>query len=123
MELELKHLAGYLPYGLYFMYDAEPSEYLMLGLTDKAIKLDEVTESLTPAWVGYNDYFKPILRPLSDLTAGYFSAWFVSEKRFHKQLANGDLPYIIINELYEDHFDVHNLIENGLAININELNK
>ena len=121
MKLELKHLVGYLPYGLKVKFINGDIDDIEGIINFKELKVFYKSK--------YGDYFstdlpfKPILRPLSDLTASHFSAWFVSEKRFHKQLANGDLPYIIINELYEDHFDVHNLIENDLAININELNK
>ena len=162
MELQLKHLVGYLPYGLKVCYEGilngkelseyeklEPKEYTtipskkwmewnrnrpkeILGKKTSEIKMIKFCKGWQTIHVGRKhgylktlgwDDIKPILRPLSDLTESYFNAWFVSEKRFYKQLENGDLPYIIINELYEEHFDVHNLIPNGLAININDLNK
>ena len=136
MKLELKHLAGYLPYGLVFRYDSEPSEYLMLGLTKESIKLDEATEDLKPCWVGYNDYYKPILRPLSDLGKKHIDyMWFellgIDNEIFDKlefiekcELYQIDfLPIIVYEYLLKNHFDVHNLIEKDLAININDLNK
>ena len=155
MKLELKHLAGYLPYGLVFMYDSEPSEYLMLGLTKESIKLDEATEDLKPCWVGYNDYYKPVLRPLSDLDKKIYTGegWFIPiQEIFHDYRKNlilrtsfvdGTLAELWLDypnrqgeyvqesvfttidlfKLYEWHFDIHNLIEKDLAININDLNK
>tara|TARA_R110000782_G_scaffold106389_1_gene194623 strand:+ start:77 stop:505 length:429 start_codon:yes stop_codon:yes gene_type:complete len=55
MKIELKHLAPYLPYGLrIFNKDNKGSYILSTGSIDRVIELPEI--------------FKPILRPLSDLT-------------------------------------------------------
>lgn len=91
---------------------------------------------------------KPILRPLSDLTEEiehngkkfiptelldsedypidfivdtqyeYMICWINSVKKDHHILF---LPWGLINQLVEWHFDIFNLIENNLAININTL--
>lgn len=59
--------------------------------------------------------FKPILRPLSDFY-----------DRPHYGMINKDddiqdLPYRFYQRLLDDHADVDNLIEKGLAINVNTL--
>ena len=129
MKLELKHLVGYLPYGLEMIsmnhFEGDEIPWVKWRLHSLSINRPD-NPNIDEWWneEGDNYYiesdFKPILKPLSDLTERHFNAWGISEKRFYKQLENGDLPYIVINELYEEHFDVHNLIENELAINIHE---
>ena len=66
MELELKHLAPYLPYGLKWKFDGEDLTHDVVGLdiTNRGVKL------VSP----YNDYGdceissgKPILLPMSSL--------------------------------------------------------
>lgn len=83
---------------------------------------------------------KPILMPLSDLTkehtwkgetAPYW--WFVSEEdspdynllmKFKEgELFPRELSYGLIDYLIENHFDIFGLIEKGLAIDINTLEK
>ena len=124
-KLELKHLAGYLPYGLVTNYGK------LIGIRN---------------WVGWCGTFKtdfgennipisvikPILRPLSDLTKEIE----VNGEKFvpQKKLTHLDLEWLInSNDLilktnYEDvlkllewHFDIHGLIEQGLAIDKNTL--
>ena len=121
MKLELKHLAGYLPYGLKVKFINGDIEEIEGFRNFKKSNVFYKAKYGNPCSTDLP--FKPILRPLSDLTQHAFSVWGISKKRFYKELKNGDLPYIILNELYEWHFDVHNLIPNGLAININDLNK
>jgi hypothetical protein len=134
MKLELKHLAGYLPYGLKikttFGWDT------MQTLNDYCVNIDFED-------VHYYDSlettdFKPILLPLSDLTKEidvngkkfvplYYNA-FREDKDFIIEFQNGFLhhnaiKYGIINKLLEWHFDIYGLIDAGLAIDINTLNK
>ena len=93
------------------------------------------------------DQIKLYRRPLSDLTKeievngekfvpyDYFyddpeNDWFDGNVWLNYMFeGNSDktdinyIPYYIIQKLYEWHFDIHNLIERGLAININTLEK
>ena len=149
MKLELKHLAPYLPYKLpiqitesfYNPYNKEP-----IQKKDNIVKLDCFAILLMQERL----MFKPILRPLSDLTKeievngerfvpvekmyeGKLSIWekdietygvfydYVMEMNEH------DLPeemtYNQIQILLEWHFDVFGLIDQGLAVDINTLNK
>ena len=116
MELELKHLVGYLPYGLKVQSTTG-------HITSISIEFDE-------AGIG-----KPILRPLSDLTKFCEDLGFVPIEKLAEieeivcvpysinffETSMKYLPYWIVEKLYEWHFDIHNLIENNLAIDINTL--
>jgi len=82
------------------------------------------------------EHIKPILRPLSDLTKEIEvngekfvpkdklflgdKSW-INFKSSIKKYALHCEPYWIIQKLYEWHFDVFGLIEEGLAIDINTL--
>lgn len=149
-KLELKHLAGYLPYGLkgnYNVSDVVP-EY-KYELRGKELRTDNIDFFL--------QYAKPILRPLSDLTKeievngekfvpidwlrkNINKCIHFSDNRFmdyddgkSKNILHYsfydvfsdtiDVEEIIefIQKLYEWHFDIHGLIEKGLAIDINTL--
>ena len=154
MELELKHLSAYLPYGLKLLYvdcyNAKRKATLS-GVTYSEI---ETTYSRKIkgckgdiiSFDGRNNIkdlkVKLILRPLSDLTKEiehngekfvpcYY--WDSENQKDpyceHLKLSAIDylhveyLQYFIIEKLLEWHFDVFNLIPNGLAIDINTLNK
>jgi hypothetical protein len=67
MELQLKHLANYLEHELMFFVDCNDGDTMtckLEGLTDHEIYLDGFDTTYTDN----DDYAKPILRPLSDLT-------------------------------------------------------
>ena len=119
MKLELKHLAGYLPYGLK-MYDQKTT-----GIRE--------LKGFTSKWKASSD-LKPILRPLSDLTKFCEVLGFVPIERLddlESDVCSYSLDYYInhtkrlpfyrVQKLLEWHFDIHNLIENNLAIDINTL--
>ncbi len=120
-KLELKQLAPYLPYGLKVTNGKEIAEITLRNADDLQFATD----------------FKPILRPLSDLdnenVDGYvYSDWLI-EKYQSSYVENqinsikedirwiNHCEYVIINDLIEWHFDVFNLIPQGLAIDINTL--
>lgn len=78
---------------------------------------------------------KPILRPLSDLTKEIevdgekfvpfdelksYSFELNKDRKWSKVVLE-DMPYSEVLKLYSWHFDIHNLINRGLAIDINEL--
>lgn len=121
MQLELKHISPYLPYGLKGVYNKTPFD-------------GKYTKGLMTLSFDEFKYFlgncKPLLRPLSDLTKEieHNGEKFVpSEKLLDssmlqytddiRMLRHGD-----VEKLHEWHFDVFGLIENGLAIDINTLN-
>jgi len=86
-------------------------------------------------------YIKPLLYPLSDITkeidyngekitpynwiaenypnCGSFSDWFKEYQ--HIAIKDSLVEYCVVQKLLEWHFDVFNLIENGLAIDVNTL--
>lgn len=137
MELGLKHLAAYLPYNLKF-YD---------GINIHI--LDEENLSGVVCDIKHLSIIKPILRPLSDLTKEIehngekfvpiehievvmLGQWSDSCEDYVDaildDLSNVDVlinkcPYDILQLLLEWHFDVFSLIEKGLAIDINQINK
>lgn len=141
MELEIKHLAPYLPYDLKVTFEADEHEHTLVGLVNWS---DEIMV-LSP----FNDYgrsniknCKPILRPLSDLTKEimvngedfvpyeycvFVEAMLVNEYLEYLCEAKSDLsedrllPYSIVQLLFEWRFDVFGLIEKGLAVNINSV--
>lgn len=128
MKLELKHLAGYLPYGLKWSLQ-ELKTFEMQGITPTTLYTKEGT---VLNWEKHPDLPQalfPILRPLSDLTKEIEvnGEKFVPSKKlgftdenigdFHTSFA----PYFIIKLLLEWHFDIFSLIENGLAIDINTI--
>jgi len=133
MKLELKHLAGYLPYGLKTLTGWNNIEEI-IGFKDETyfIKGGNV--------YAYGDIqeCKPILRPLSDLTKEIevngqkfipieFNAFKHSKDdiiEFQNRFIHyKGMKFGIIERLLEWHFDIHGLIENGLAIDINTLQK
>lgn len=131
-KLELKHLAGYLPYEL---------KALCVRTKEvRTVTLLHFTYDLRT--VGHNhliyegvllEKHKPILRPLSYLTKeidvnrekfvpidrlemyGYYDRQCLE----YNQVKS--ISYNMIQYLYEWHFDIHGLIEKGLAIDINTL--
>lgn len=153
MKLELKHLSPYLPYKLGFMLsdigifniDSEyqkPNEaYEKLKLTNILIseRIEVELEHYNGWGIGFIELeeIKPILRPLSDLTKEIE----VNGEKFVPHIKLGGRPnlkdydieylsknidnisYGLVSKLIEWHFDVFGLIDKGLAIDINTLNK
>lgn len=128
MELELKHLAPYLPYGLkIWNIDMGVDFDLTIQEEDEGIDMESILYSQCN--------WKLILRPLSDLTkadlinAGfdYQIDWLTHERDSHVKFY-GSLEKFInktdfghVQYLISKHYDVFGLIEQGLAININDL--
>lgn len=125
MKLELKHISGYLPYGL----------KIKVGITSIATLTGGVTsaETIGIDYLLTNDAYKPILKPLSlkvireifrdldlahDVANGtiYFETSIrVTETHWY--------PKWLLDECYKRHVDISGLIKKGLAIDINTLNK
>lgn len=122
MNLELKHLAPYLPYGLKIKTRHEASE-LVRAWNEGITLYVNMKEGASFYNDIYPDEFKPILRPLSDLTPRYADAWGISSlKHLIRYIEKKDVPMHIYLELLEGHFDVFGLIDNDLAIDINTIN-
>ena len=129
-KLTIEHLAAYLPYRLHFTNGNEIVEMTIFNSHDCLI----------------SDDFKPILRPLSDLTTEieHNGEKFVPMKRLLKEVSDhypqdcynqdeqwiindgyraiGEMPHRKVQKLLEWHFDVFGLIDKGLAIDIKEVN-
>jgi len=136
MKLELKHLAGYLPYGLDFIrYEAMEIDRIGNQVIWSEGKYPFKTQ-LNAVTLNQFNYTtsKPILRPLSNLTkeielngekflpyvkSNYTLNCFNQMQRngFEKNIWSYELTQILL----EWHFDIYGLIESGLAIDINTL--
>jgi hypothetical protein len=138
-QLELKKIAGYLPYGLKFQssMDKPFDEFgkQPIWVLDGVSKMFGDYCLLTKE---NNDAYeitscKPILFPLSSLTEFREDLGFVPIEKLgygeEKDLAMTlmfdkdeliELPYRTIQKLYEWKIDIHNLIEKGLAIAVTE---
>lgn len=142
-KLTLKELAGYLPYGLKIRMNNTCNVYKVNGLK----RVDGMIKILLFQSIDlYTDECKPILRPLYDLTkeievngkkfvpcdilfsidsfdiiAGYNSKKYAEEFISSKNIMDICYDYVFWQKLQELHFDIHGLIERGLAININDL--
>ncbi len=107
MKLELKHLVSYLPYGL--MIENSIGRVVKLSVMDFSYHV--------------NKGFKPILRPLSDLELDEFKNKIFNREYIVCEGCDADLGYYEWCYLFERHFDVFGLIEKGLAIDKNTLEK
>ncbi len=126
-KLELKHIVGYLPYGLKMELLGFPFTQA-LGKHYRTLELD----------CGHDFRFylnenrvRPVLRPLSDLTKEIevngekfvptdILKWNTQNRSIDK-IYFETVSYSMIQKLYEWHFDIHGLIEKGLAIDVNTL--
>jgi len=142
MKLELKHLSCYLPYGLKMKRNGFIGELLTIKQPkeDSLVDYYEFQVSTSDWWENNVDDlnpYKPILRPLSDLTKEIEvnGETFVPIEEYDylrldeiSTLVGGcnAMKFIQARELellYEMHFDIYGLIEKGLAIDINTLNQ
>lgn len=139
--MELKHIVGYLPYGLNGIIKGK-----IVTLTSLHQNSLETRPSVHRFTYCEFNHFTPILRPLSDLTKeievngekfvpitlidDLFPDFYIeqgNEKELIIKYKNSNM-YVdifryaqIIEKLYEWYFDLHNLIEKGEAIDINQL--
>lgn len=148
-KLELKHLASYLPYELKWYHkrmDSEPTELLTMttvqleddGNIDIMFDDEWISDMISGIAVeGFDTWVKPLLRPMSDLEIGKNWIDKLQEECNHTIDYNNGcfsdaysdeftidwLPQICFEWLLKNHFDVFGLIDAGLAIDINTLNK
>ena len=126
MKLELKHLAPYLPYGLKIYCDFEDGDIMICQL--ECLGEEEAFLDGSDWHYKTNTAYKPILRPLSDLTDDQILELdnYHNFSIIHYSDIKTDptrYPYTIVQKLLEWHFDVFGLIDAGLAIDINTLEK
>lgn len=142
MNLELKHLSPYLPYGLKLQFIIR-EEVVRTGVMTRLLNYSHETH---PERVAIDNYdsehiwmFKPILRPMSDINSTIETK--DGDKNFASLLdlikdEDGDWCEIVYVDqcespfvlslvtgvnwwMFENHFDVFGLIDAGLAIDIN----
>lgn len=139
MKLEIKHIAPYLPYGL--KIQTQDKNGILIKTVD-GIYEQYKDGSFMLYWqenygtIQASGNIKLILRPLSDLfngnyesildefsisSLGMFETAFLSEIRSLN--AFDFVNYTTVLLLLENHFDIYGLIEKGLAIGINTLQK
>jgi hypothetical protein len=130
-KLTIKELAPYLPYGL----KSACLNVAQYGLTKPLIKEIEASNILT--LIDYDPTYKPLLRPLSDLTKEIehngekfvpileYEGRYIGDRIEECIYASiSDLKFAqwhVIEQLLEWHFDIFGLIEKDLAIDINTL--
>jgi hypothetical protein len=121
MELELKHLAGYLPYELRAF-----NKFIGIELY-RTIEASNIMSFLDKSILA-----KPILRPLLDLEKEkQIAEYYMTYKNHLKRIFPSETIGLNIATwssrsvewLLENHFDIHGLIDAGLAIDINTLEK
>ena len=139
MELQIKHLAPYLPYGLKLQYVVR-EKVEKTGIMKSIIHNEDETHP-TKVSIEWGDaehiwMFKPLLRSLSEIK-NYFQPIFDTDKEVNEFLSYETLtpfsiedlenclpeyiPYGSFKVLLKHHFDVFGLIEKGLAVDINTL--
>ena len=130
-KLTIEHLAPYLPYGLQIHWN-----------TSKRTSIVRMQPSNISDVEIYTTNFKPILRPLSDLTKEiehngetlivmhrilesycFDVSKMTNEevRQYSESMIEVDMAYQTGVILFTYHFDVFGLIERGLAININDV--
>ena len=125
-KLELKHWSSYLPYDVKIVESYWSYRFL-----------EQVTEVITLDFsnIGiyfYDEYSNLALRPMSDLNkeVDINGETFTPAERIKKMYPSDTFSstkniaqwsYRIVQQLLEWHFDIYGLIDEGLAININEL--
>ena len=122
IKLEIKQIAAYLPYRLKYL-DKDTNELTTMRSISTEINLIDM------GWGNAHDLkeFKPILRPLSDLTKDIEEGkpmFFPSHqliKHIEKEQDIFNCSYSEIDYLIRNHFDLFGLIDAGLAIDINTL--
>ncbi len=131
MKLEEKHIAPYMPYNVWIIDDVPGGHGMELEGIDRSLN-SVIAERANWKY----DEVKLILRPLSELTKEIkhngrkfvpyetkilvdfmesSNDWYTLNECNH-DISTNDIPYYIIDMLFEWHFDVFGLIPEGLAI-------
>lgn len=129
-ELTLEHIALYLAYGLnlQFSYEDDTEQNVKRGLlTDVYTIDDDVKLSVEHMDDEHIWMFKPILRPMSDLTMELVNELLPKmhiTKRDIEEMKStpiGHWKYYQVVSAAQMHIDFRDLIEKGLAVNLNTI--
>ena len=136
MKVELKHLIPYLPYSLKVIMEGKKTIVAWMSTKNIAvIRPDGIGEYKKIPWERAHLNIQPILRPLSDILKeyplngdyeGWQQEWINHIWDFEIKTNEANIlacPYDLMQDLLSKHFDVFGLIEKGLAIDINTLDK
>ena len=127
MELELKHLTPYLPYKLNAKFMHPTKEHQKVGVLSSVYNCnDDVKLSINYGDDEHIWMFKPILKPLSDLSKKEYLEIFVQKdiddileaKRVDESL--DVVEFYLVQKLISLHFDVFSLLDKGLALSVND---
>lgn len=133
--LKINHLAPYLPYGLKFATLNDDTEKYYINEERHILECGGLNGVANICMAKYSrPIYRIVLRPLSDLNKDEFS--YLAKVIFETNLLNRDwddtrylvetlriryLPKYILEKLYENHFDLEDLIGLDLAIDINTI--
>lgn len=128
MKLELKHLAPYLPYNLKMKRNGFIGELLTIKNPKENSLVDyyEFQVNCSDWWENNVDDlnpYKPILRPLSDLTKDELDEFTMCFRMYYNK-SNFDyrlMTYSDAELCFKKHVDVFGLIEKGLATDKNTI--
>lgn len=139
-KLTLEQLAPYFPYRLKGVKDGEKIEAVLLGIYGTGghslTLCERINNHNTVDYDCQIDDFKPLLRPLSDLTKeithngetfvpiqniAIYSPTDQGLPYLIEQIKTGFIEVIVFNKLIEWHFDVFGLIGKELAIDLNTI--
>jgi len=120
-KLKLEHIACYLPYNLNCLVEFTVHGKIVEPLV--GIKHNNFYVGGKKIDVDMWD-FKPILRPLSDLTKEELKNQGFETHIDYLTHEKGNpifAPYQMVEYLFSQHFDIFNLIDQDLAIDINKI--
>ena len=135
--IKLHEICGYLPYGVKINAELSNKPYNIMTLCDKTglsnLGISDFMDDVR--------FFKPLLRPLSDLTKEIehngdvfvpivkllqeycFDTNQMTEQEINEyaeSMIKIDMSYMVAQMLMEWHFDIHGLINRNLALNLND---
>lgn len=115
MKLEFKNIAPYLPYRLKWTSPFGRPEAMTGLMKDNVIIDSEGTEINDSIDLNYLETprSKPILKHLNDLTEDVLCIHWV--EYIKDKGLDSELPYEVWTTLFENHYDVFELIDKGLA--------
>jgi len=134
-KLTLEQLSAYLPYGLKSVDEngiIRIIDWQHQSYTNNFVGLCHVLNTVNRL----SNQFKPLLRPLSDLTKpithngetfvpieniAIYSPTNQGLPYLIEQIKTGFIEVIVFNKLVEWHFDLFGLIDKGLAIDLNTI--
>ena len=132
-KLELKHICGYLPYGLNLKIDTsnwfekrEPFIAKLIGIFDFEHLTVKYADGSDTSYTDNMRRFTPLLLPLSALTEPEYNFIYENETDYEsiENLVKMDCESFMCckfsfefwQKLYSKHFDIYGLIDAGLAI-------